>query len=99
MIFNRSLIQSLIKKKFIRNNHFISFKGLHSELYINKNNISIIEKKVCKIEDKFIFIGNRENIIKLPICIENYNIYMNNGEVININNNVIDTNKINIKKD
>ena len=97
MMFNKSLFQSLIKKKYIRNNHFICFKGLHEELYINKNNISTIHKSVSKIDDKYMFVGYKENIIKMPIFIENLKIHMNNGEIININNNIIETE--NIKKD
>ena len=79
-MFNKSLIQSIIKKKYVRYNHFISFKGLHDEFYINKNNISTIHKSVTKLEDNYIFVGHKENILKLPIFIENLKIHMNNGE-------------------
>lgn len=94
MMFSKSLIQSLITKKYFRYNHFMCFKGLHEELYINKNNISTIHKSVCKQEDNYIFVGYKKEIIKLPIIIENLKIHMNNGEIISINNNITETDKI-----
>lgn len=95
-MFNKILFQSIIKQKYIRYNHFMSFKGSSEELYINKNNISTIHKSVTKLEDNYIFVGYEKNILKLPIFIENLKIHMNNGEIINISHNIIETE--NIKK-